>query len=69
MLAVPATKGTGVALPCAEPWGTIIPLAFYWGSARDVIEGIAAANKNDGRRLERGAVVLDDLYELFRRKR
>ena len=33
-----------------------------------VIESIAAANKDDARRLERGAVVLDDLYELFRRK-
>jgi hypothetical protein len=34
-----------------------------------VIESIAAANKEDHRRLERGAAVLDDLYELFRRKR
>jgi len=34
-----------------------------------VIESIAAANKEDERRLERGAAVLDDLYELFRRKR
>jgi hypothetical protein len=34
-----------------------------------VIESIAAANKDDQRRLERGAAVLDDLYELFRRKR
>jgi hypothetical protein len=34
-----------------------------------VVESIAAANKDDGRRLERGAAVLDDLYELFRRKR
>src|SRR4051794_9590215 len=34
-----------------------------------VIESIAAANKDDDRRLERGAAVLDDLYELFRRKR
>jgi hypothetical protein len=34
-----------------------------------VIESIAAANKGDARRLERGAAVLDDLYELFRRKR
>jgi hypothetical protein len=34
-----------------------------------VIESIAAANKDDERRLERGAAVLDDLYELFRRKR
>ncbi|MFL5284104.1 MAG: chromate resistance protein ChrB domain-containing protein [Rhodopila sp.] len=34
-----------------------------------VIESIAAANRDDERRLERGAAVLDDLYELFRRKR
>jgi hypothetical protein len=34
-----------------------------------VIESIAAANKDDARRLERGAAVLDDLYELFRKKR
>jgi hypothetical protein len=34
-----------------------------------VMESIAAANKDDARRLERGAMVLDDLYELFRRKR
>jgi hypothetical protein len=34
-----------------------------------VFESIAAANKDDERRLERGAAVLDDLYELFRRKR
>jgi hypothetical protein len=34
-----------------------------------VIESIAAANKDDERRLARGAAVLDDLYELFRRKR
>ncbi len=34
-----------------------------------VMESIAAANKDDHRRLERGAAVLDDLYELFRRKR
>jgi hypothetical protein len=34
-----------------------------------VIESIAAANKDDDRRLARGAAVLDDLYELFRRKR
>src|SRR3954454_14124115 len=38
------------------------------GIAR-VMDGIAAANKDDGRRLERGAAVLDDLYEVFRRKR
>jgi hypothetical protein len=34
-----------------------------------VIESIAAANKDDQRRLDRGAAVLDDLYELFRKKR
>jgi hypothetical protein len=38
------------------------------GIAR-VMEGIAAANRDDERRLERGAAVLDDLYEVFRRKR
>ncbi|HYZ32213.1 MAG TPA: chromate resistance protein ChrB domain-containing protein, partial [Crenalkalicoccus sp.] len=34
-----------------------------------LMEGIAAANKDDQRRLERGAAVLDDFYEYFRRKR
>jgi hypothetical protein len=34
-----------------------------------VIESIAAANKDDDRRLERGAAILDDLYEFFRRRR
>jgi len=34
-----------------------------------LIEGIAAANKDDQRRLERGAAVFDDFYEYFRRKR
>jgi hypothetical protein len=34
-----------------------------------LIEGIAAANKADERRLERGAAVFDDFYEYFRRKR
>jgi hypothetical protein len=38
------------------------------GIAR-VMDGIAAANKADERRLERGAAVLDDLYEVFRAKR
>jgi hypothetical protein len=38
------------------------------GIAR-VMDGIAAANRDDERRLERGAAVLDDLYEVFRRKR
>jgi hypothetical protein len=34
-----------------------------------LVEGIAAANKEDERRLERGAAVFDDFYEYFRRKR
>ncbi len=34
-----------------------------------LVEGIAAANKDDQRRLERGAAVLDDFYEYFRGKR
>jgi hypothetical protein len=38
------------------------------GIAR-VMDGIAAANKDDERRLQRGAAVLDDLYEVFRQKR
>jgi hypothetical protein len=38
------------------------------GIAR-VMDGIAAANKNDERRIERGSAVLDDLYEVFRQKR
>ena len=38
------------------------------GIAR-VMDGIAAANKDDNARLERGASVLDDLYQVFRSKR
>jgi len=38
------------------------------GIAR-LIEGIAAANTEDARRLERGAAVFDDLYAYFRKKR
>jgi hypothetical protein len=38
------------------------------GIAR-VIDSIAAANRVDVHRLARGAAILDDLYELFRRKR
>jgi hypothetical protein len=34
-----------------------------------IVDGIAAANKDDARRLERGAAVLDDLYEYFRGQR
>jgi len=33
------------------------------------MEGIAAANKDDVRRLERAAAVLDDLNEFFRARR
>jgi hypothetical protein len=38
------------------------------GIAR-LVDGIAAATKDDGRRLERGAALLDDLYQSFRVKR
>jgi hypothetical protein len=34
-----------------------------------VIDSIAAVNRDDVDRLARGAAILDDLYELFRRKR
>jgi hypothetical protein len=34
-----------------------------------VVDGIAAATKDDAKRLERGAAILDDLYQVFRRKR
>ena len=34
-----------------------------------LMDGIAGANKDDERRLERGAAVLDDFYEFFRTKR
>jgi hypothetical protein len=34
-----------------------------------LMEGIAAASKDDERRVERGAAVFDDFYEYFRRKR
>ncbi|MFC7738410.1 chromate resistance protein ChrB domain-containing protein [Roseomonas sp. GCM10028921] len=34
-----------------------------------LVEGIAAANKDDERRLERGAAMLDDFYEYFRKQR
>lgn len=34
-----------------------------------LVEGIASANKDDNRRLERGTAVFDDLYEVFRKKR
>jgi hypothetical protein len=37
------------------------------GIAR-LIEGIAAANPDDARRLERGAALLDDLYEVFHQR-
>ncbi|MBR0644938.1 chromate resistance protein [Roseomonas hellenica] len=38
------------------------------GIAR-VVDGIAAANKDDTKRIERGSAVLDDLYAVFRAKR
>ena len=38
------------------------------GIAR-LVEGIAAAHEDDGRRIERGSAVLDDLYEYFRTRR
>jgi hypothetical protein len=38
------------------------------GVAR-VVDGIAASTKDDARRLEQGAAVLDGLYEVFRGKR
>jgi hypothetical protein len=38
------------------------------GIAR-LVEGIAAAHPDDSRRIDRGAAVFDDLYEVFRRKR
>jgi hypothetical protein len=34
-----------------------------------LVEGIAAANKDDQRRLDRGAAVFDDFYEYFRKRR
>lgn len=34
-----------------------------------LIDGIAAANKDDQQRIERGSAVFDDLYEYFRTKR
>ena len=36
---------------------------------RTLLSGIAAATDDDGRRLERGAVVFEDLYGYFRKKR
>jgi hypothetical protein len=39
------------------------------GGVARVIEGIAAGEKDDARRLERGGVILDDLYEVLRRRR
>lgn len=38
------------------------------GIAR-LVEGIAAAHEDDGRRIERGAAMLDDLYQSFRASR
>jgi hypothetical protein len=39
------------------------------GGIARVVEGIAAAYKDDAKRLERGSAVLDDLYEVFRGRR
>jgi len=39
------------------------------GGVARVIEGIAATDKDDDRRLERGGVIFDDLYEVLRRRR
>ena len=38
------------------------------GIAR-LLHGIAASNRNDKLRIERGSAVFDDLYEVFRRRR
>jgi len=38
------------------------------GIAR-VIDGIAAAHRDDARRIERGSAILDDLYRLFTTRR
>ncbi|WP_264715161.1 chromate resistance protein [Limobrevibacterium gyesilva] len=39
------------------------------GGIARLIEGIAIANREDNRRLERGGAVFDDLYGYFRRRR
>ena len=36
---------------------------------KTLIAGIVLAQKNDGERIARGAAILDDLYEYFRKKR
>lgn len=36
---------------------------------KTLIAGIVMAHKNDGERIARGAAILDDLYEYFRKKR
>jgi len=39
------------------------------GGIARLVEGIAAANRDDWKRIERGAAIFNDLYEVFRRKR
>src|SRR6185437_14469181 len=39
------------------------------GGIARLIEGIAAANREDRKRIERGGAIFNDLYEVFRRKR
>jgi len=39
------------------------------GGIARLVEGIAAANRDDRQRIERGAAIFNDLYEVFRRKR
>jgi hypothetical protein len=39
------------------------------GGIARLVEGIAAAHPDNSQRIDRGAAVFDDLYEVFRRKR
>src|SRR6185437_1307904 len=39
------------------------------GGIARLVEGIAAANRDDRKRIERGTAIFNDLYEVFRRKR
>jgi hypothetical protein len=39
------------------------------GGIARLVEGIAVANQDDRQRIERGSVIFNDLYEVFRRKR
>jgi hypothetical protein len=34
-----------------------------------LVDGLSMSNKTDEQRIERGAAILDDLYEYFRKKR